>query len=72
MTVSRWLDQSASVNEECDALVIGGGIAGLSTAYWLQKEYPDWRVVVVEKNRIGSGASGRNAGFVTCGSAEHF
>ncbi|MGZ3691257.1 MAG: NAD(P)/FAD-dependent oxidoreductase, partial [Pseudobdellovibrio sp.] len=45
---------------------------GLSTAFWLNKEDPSLKIAIVEKNRVGFGASGRNAGFITCGSVEHF
>ena len=39
----------------CDVLVVGGGIAGAITAYYLAKEGMD--VVVVEKNIIGYGST---------------
>ncbi|SNT21307.1 sarcosine oxidase subunit beta [Anaerovirgula multivorans] len=39
-----------------DVAVIGAGIMGLSTAYYLLKE--GYKVVLLEKNEIGSGASG--------------
>ncbi|MFT9496885.1 NAD(P)/FAD-dependent oxidoreductase [Anaerosolibacter sp.] len=39
-----------------DVVVIGGGIIGLSIAYQLVKRQK--RVIVIEKNEIGSGASG--------------
>lgn len=39
-----------------DVVVIGGGIIGLSSAYYLTKNGK--RVLVIEKNEIGSGASG--------------
>lgn len=55
-----------------DVAIVGAGIAGLSTAYWLEKKDPRIKIVVIDKNFVGSGASGRNAGFITCGSAEHF
>ena len=46
-----------------DVAVIGGGFAGLSTAYQLRAAAPDKRVVVLEADVAGYGASGRNAGF---------
>jgi glycine/D-amino acid oxidase-like deaminating enzyme len=45
-----------------DVCVIGGGINGLSTAYHLVRLDPNCRVVVLEKDVVGFGASGRNAG----------
>lgn len=38
-----------------DATIIGGGIIGLSTAYYLLKH--GYKVILLEKNEIGSGAS---------------
>lgn len=55
-----------------DVAIVGAGIAGLSVAYWLEKKDPSLKIVIIDKNFIGAGASGRNGGFVTCGSAEHF
>lgn len=73
MSISYWLDQSSPTAEKnFDVVVIGGGIAGLSATYWLERKDPNLKVAVIEKQRIGFGASGRNAGFVTCGSTEHF
>jgi gamma-glutamylputrescine oxidase len=73
MSTSFWLDASAtSKPQEFDIVIVGAGITGLSTAYWLEKEDPNLKIAIVEKNRMGFGASGRNAGFVTCGSVEHF
>ena len=48
---------------EVDVCVIGGGIAGLTTAYFLTKAAK--RVVVLEKDLIGSGESGRTTGHIT-------
>ena len=42
-------------NVSCDVLVIGGGISGALTSYFLAKEGID--VVVVEKNIIGYGST---------------
>ncbi len=73
MSTSYWLDRSFRTEKKSfDAVVVGAGISGLSAAYWLKKEDPGLSIAVVEKGRVGIGASGRNAGFITCGSVEHF
>ncbi len=72
MSVSYWNDKSEGKTLNADISIVGGGIAGLSCAYWLQKEDPSLKIVLIEKYEIGSGATGRNAGFITCGSVEHF
>jgi glycine/D-amino acid oxidase-like deaminating enzyme len=46
---------------ECDYLIVGGGIAGVSTAYFLAKSGAK-NIVLVEKGHIGSGATGMAAG----------
>jgi glycine/D-amino acid oxidase-like deaminating enzyme len=46
-----------------DLLVVGGGFAGLWTAVVAKERNPGRRVVLVEGNRIGWAASGRNGGF---------
>jgi gamma-glutamylputrescine oxidase len=50
-----------------DVLVVGGGFAGLSTALELARR--GRRVVLLEADRIGSGASGRNGGQFIVGYA---
>ena len=52
---------------EADVAVVGGGFAGLHTARLLAMR--GRRVVLVERRRIGWGASGRNGGFVGAGFA---
>lgn len=47
---------------EADVAIIGGGLAGLTTAVELQRRGRS--VVLLEANRIAWGASGRNGGFV--------
>lgn len=44
-------------------MIIGGGIVGLSSAYFLQKE--GHQVTVIDKSDITSGASFVNAGYIT-------
>lgn len=72
MSVSLWQDRSENNHKIFDVVIIGGGIAGLSTAYWLSKQDTSLKIALVEKYELASGATGRNAGFITCGSVEHF
>jgi len=63
---------------ECDVVVIGSGLLGASTALHLAEQGVE--TVILEKNRVGSAASGRNGGQLTPGlarweageMAEHF
>lgn len=50
-------------NIECDILIIGGGIAGLSTAYFLRNSNKN--VVLIDKDKCAEGASSRNTGKLT-------
>ena len=54
--------ESVSNNLDVSVCVIGGGLTGLSTAYYLSKNTD---VIVVEKDEIGSKTSGKNTGKVT-------
>jgi glycine/D-amino acid oxidase-like deaminating enzyme len=48
----------------CDLLVVGGGYAGLWSALHAVERNPGARVVLIEAERVGWAASGRNGGFV--------
>lgn len=73
MSVSYWQDTFGFGDRlNTEVLIIGAGLAGLSTAYWLNKKDPSLSIAIIDKGEIGAGASGRNAGFITCGSTEHF
>lgn len=46
-----------------DVAIVGGGIAGISTAFFILK-YTDKKIVLVEKSRLAYGATGHNAGQI--------
>jgi ribulose 1,5-bisphosphate synthetase/thiazole synthase len=48
---------------ETDACIIGGGLCGILTAYLLNKSGK--RVALIEKDRIGRGATGVTTAFLT-------
>ena len=54
--------------EGIDLLIVGAGIVGLSTAIAVKKKYPQWKIVIVERGYLPSGASTKNAGFACFGS----
>ncbi|MGB8813081.1 MAG: FAD-binding oxidoreductase [Paracoccaceae bacterium] len=54
---------------DCDSVIIGGGLAGLTTALELARAGQS--VVVLESQSVGFGASGRNGGIVSPSFACH-
>jgi glycine/D-amino acid oxidase-like deaminating enzyme len=48
---------------DADVAIVGAGLTGLWTAYYLVNADPSLRVVVLEKSYAGFGASGRNGGW---------
>lgn len=52
-----------STDLETDVAIVGGGIAGISTAFFILK-HTDKKVVLIEKSKLAYGATGHNAGQV--------
>ncbi|MCV4343766.1 NAD(P)/FAD-dependent oxidoreductase [Pseudomonas capsici] len=50
---------------DADVVIVGAGYTGLWTAYYLLKQEPSLRVVLLEKREVGFGASGRNGGWAS-------
>lgn len=55
------IDSTPTLPEQADAVVIGGGIIGVWTAYFLARR--GMKVALVEKGRIGAEQSSRNWGW---------
>ncbi|MGN6161021.1 MAG: NAD(P)/FAD-dependent oxidoreductase, partial [Marmoricola sp.] len=66
-----WLDTpdrpearpSLEGDARCDLVVVGGGYSGLWTALLAKEADPGREVILLESERIGWAASGRNGGF---------
>jgi glycine/D-amino acid oxidase-like deaminating enzyme len=52
-------------DRDCDVCIVGGGLTGLWTAYYLAMADPGLRIVVLEAEFAGYGASGRNGGWLS-------
>ncbi|MBX9718058.1 MAG: FAD-binding oxidoreductase [Microbacteriaceae bacterium] len=50
---------------DVDVAIVGAGYTGLWTAYYLAELAPSLRIAVLEQERVGYGASGRNGGWLT-------
>ena len=56
--------RSPSPKKEYDAIIIGGGGHGLTTAYYLAKNHGLNNIAVLEKGWIGGGNTGRNTTII--------
>ena len=59
---AQWRDPEPQA--EYDAIIIGGGGHGLSTAYYLAKNHGMTNIAVLEKGYLGGGNVGRNTTIV--------
>src|SRR5262245_51570034 len=73
MKRSLWLEEIASEltplpslegKYVADVAIVGGGFVGLWTALQIVERDPECKVVIIERDICGGGASGRNGGFV--------
>ena len=63
------LDKRSSIkdldkNKSCDWLIIGAGYTGLSAARKLSELHPNQKIILVDAQLAGEGASGRNSGYL--------
>lgn len=64
--LSYW--EKSTYLENIDFLIIGSGIVGLSTAIFLKKKNKNYKVLVIDRGYLPTGASTKNAGFTCFGS----
>jgi len=71
--ISLWMEQlgdsltprpALQGDIEADVAIVGAGFTGLWTAYYLKLQAPDLKIVVLEAEIAGFGASGRNGGWL--------
>jgi glycine/D-amino acid oxidase-like deaminating enzyme len=68
---SLWADQVGDVatrsslagDRRADVVIVGAGYTGLWTAHSLLRAEPGLRVIIIEADRVGAGASGLNGGW---------
>jgi sarcosine oxidase subunit beta len=63
-TPNKPMWQKHPLKRSYDAVIIGGGLHGLATAYFLARNHGMNHVAVVERHYIGFGGSGRNTAIV--------
>lgn len=59
------LDPTAG--HEAEVVIVGGGLTGLSAAYHLLRARPGLDLLLVERDGLGAGATGRSTGMLTPG-----
>ena len=56
--------QTLSSNLDCEWLIVGAGYTGLSAARKLGQLYPNQKILLVDAQLAGEGASSRNSGYL--------
>jgi gamma-glutamylputrescine oxidase len=73
---SYWQETAATITlsselpSTAEVVIIGGGILGSATCYWLARAGVE--VVLLEHAALAHGATGRNGGFVSIGTAQSY
>lgn len=61
----RTLRSRLVTNVDVDVCIVGAGLTGLWTAYYLAKAEPELRIAILERHFAGYGASGRSGGWLS-------
>ena len=62
--IARTNIKTLQSNEDCEWLIIGAGYTGLSAARKLGQLYPNEKIILVDAQLAGEGASSRNSGYL--------
>ena len=62
--ISRTNIETLQSNEDCEWLIIGAGYTGLSAARKLGQLYPNQKIILIDSQLAGEGASSRNSGYL--------
>ena len=62
--ISRTNIKDLKTNEDCNWLIIGAGYTGLSAARKLGQLYPNQKIILIDAQLAGEGASSRNSGYL--------
>ncbi len=62
--ISRSNIQTISSDLDCEWLIVGAGYTGLSAARKLSQLYPNQKILLVDAQLAGEGASSRNSGYL--------
>ena len=62
--VSRTNINTLESNKDCEWLIVGAGYTGLSAARKLGQLHPNKKIILVDAQLAGEGASGRNSGYL--------
>jgi len=62
--ITRTNIKTLQSNEDCEWLIIGAGYTGLSAARKLGQFYPNQKIILVDAQLAGEGASSRNSGYL--------
>ncbi len=62
--ISRTNIETLSSNEDCEWLIIGAGYTGLSASRKLGHMHPNQKIILIDAQLAGEGASSRNSGYL--------
>ena len=60
----RQIIQELTEDKSCEWLIVGAGFTGLSAARKLSQIHPGQKIIIVDAQLAGEGASGRNSGYL--------